>query len=308
MMAPRLTLVRELLAPTGVVCISIDDRQIAQLRLLCDDIFGPRNFVATFTWETKRAARGVPPRSRLMHNHEYVVCYAREHANVRFRGLERDQADFANPDNDPRGPWRSESMKATGSRTNYFSISDPRTGLEFHSNWAFSRSRLERMIADDLVLFPSDARATPRQKKFFDSYTNGTKAVITSLGWHSTERATKALMELFDGEKVFTFPKPLSLLEFFCAQLVGPGDVVLDPFAGSGTTGHAVRNVNATDDGHRAFVLVQKPEPLDDRNPQQRTAAQFCDRIGRPRTIAELTKERLRRAGASFRVYELIDD
>jgi adenine-specific DNA-methyltransferase len=199
-------------------------------------------------------------------------------------------------------------MKATGSRTNYFSISDPRTGLEFHSNWAFSRSRLERMIADDLVLFPSDARATPRQKKFFDSYTNGTKAVITSLGWHSTERATKALMELFDGEKVFTFPKPLSLLEFFCAQLVGPGDVVLDPFAGSGTTGHAVRNVNATDDGHRAFVLVQKPEPLDDRNPQQRTAAQFCDRIGRPRTIAELTKERLRRAGASFRVYELIDD
>jgi adenine-specific DNA-methyltransferase len=289
MMAPRLELVRELLTPSGVVCISIDDQQIVALRLLCNEIFGAGNFVATFTWETKRAARGAPPRSRLMHNHEYVVCYAREHANVRFRGLDRDRADFANPDNDPRGPWRSESMKATGS-------------------WAFSRDRLERMIADGRVLFPDDPRATPRQKKFFDTYTNGTKAAVTSLGWHSTERATKALMDLFDGEKVFSFPKPLSLLEFFCDQLLGPGDIVLDPFAGSGTTGHAVRNVNAADDGDRTFVLIQRPEPLDERNPQQRSAAQFCDRIGRPRTIVELTKERLRRAGAGFRVYELIDD
>ena len=105
MIYPRLLLVRDRLTDDGVVCISIDDGEIARLRLLCDEVFGARNFVATFTWQTKRAARGVPPRSLLMHNHEYVVCFARNRDQVRFRGLDRDDDDFVNPDNDPRGPW-----------------------------------------------------------------------------------------------------------------------------------------------------------------------------------------------------------
>jgi adenine-specific DNA-methyltransferase len=236
MMYPRLILTRELLRPDGVVCVSIDDARVAQLRLLCDEIFGAHNHVATFTWETKRAARGVPPRTLLMHNHEYVVCYAPDHRQVRFRGLDRDAADFANPDGDPRGPWRSESMKATGNQDNFFTITDPAAGTGFYANWAFSPATLGTMIADGRVLFPPSADGTPRQKKFRDSYRNDTKAAVTSLGWHSSERATKALMDMFDGAKVFSFPKPLSLLEFFCAQLLGPGDTVLDPFAGSGTT------------------------------------------------------------------------
>jgi adenine-specific DNA-methyltransferase len=308
MMYPRLILTRELLRPDGIVCVSIDDARVAQLRLLCDEIFGAHNHVATFTWETKRAARGVPPRSLLMHNHEYVVCYAQDHRKVRFRGLDRDAADFANPDDDPRGPWRSESMKATGNQHNFFTITDPVAGTGFHANWAFSPATLRAMISDGRVLFPPSADGTPRQKKFRDSYRNDTKAAVTSLGWHSTERATKALMELFDGAKVFSFPKPLSLLEFFCAQLLGPGDTVLDPFAGSGTTGHAVHNLNLADQGQRRFVLVQQAEALDGRHVQQRAAAAFCDRQGLPRTIAALTRERLRRAGADFRAYELLHE
>jgi adenine-specific DNA-methyltransferase len=199
-------------------------------------------------------------------------------------------------------------MKATGVRRNHFAITDPSTGLEFQGNWAFSATTLRAMISDRRVLFPADPTGTPRQKKFLDSYRNETKAAVTSLGWHSTEKATKSLMELFDGEKVFSFPKPLSLLEFFCTQLLGPDDVVLDIFAGSGTTGHAVANVNAADGGRRRFVLVQRPEPLDGQSATQIAAALFCDRIGKPRTIAELTKERLRRAGTCFRVYELTGD
>jgi len=308
MMYPRLILARELLRPDGLVCVSIDDQEIARLRLLCDEVFGAQNFVANLHLETKRAARGVPPRSLLMHNHEYVVCYARERGNVRFRGLERDDADFANPDGDPRGPWRSESMKATGNQDNFFTITDPASGIGYHANWAFSRAALQRMIDDDRVLFPTRPDGAPRQKKFRSTYRNDTKAAVTSLGWHSTERATKALMDLFDGEKVFSFPKPLSLLEFFCGQLLGPGDTVLDMFAGSGTTGHAVVNLNAGDGGGRRFILIQQGEPLDGRSPQQRVAAACCDRLGKPRTIAELTKERLRRAGADFRAYELVHD
>ncbi len=182
MMYPRLLLTRELLTPDGVVCISIDDAELHHLRMLCDEVFGADNFVATFTWDTKRAARGVPPRSRLMHNHEYVVCYARDRAAVRFRGHDRNDDDFANPDDDPRGPWRSESMKATGHQNNFFTITDPASGQQFHANWAFSSGTLERMIADRRVLFPAAASATPRQKKFRDSYTNETKAAVTSLG------------------------------------------------------------------------------------------------------------------------------
>jgi adenine-specific DNA-methyltransferase len=229
MIYPRLLLVRDRLTDDGVVCISIDDGEIARLRLLCDEVFGARNFVATFTWQTKRAARGVPPRSLLMHNHEYVVCYARNRDQVRFRGLDRDDDDFVNPDNDPRGPWRSESMKATGNQNNYYAITDPRTANEFLGNWAFSPTTLNRMIADGRVLFPAAIGGTPRQKKFRSTYRNDTKAAVTSLGWHSTERATKALMDLFDGEKVFSFPKPLSLIGYFCQQLLGPDDAVLDP-------------------------------------------------------------------------------
>jgi adenine-specific DNA-methyltransferase len=309
MMYARLLLTRELLSADGVVCISIDDAELPRLRLLCDEVFGATNFVATFVWQTKRAARGVPPRNLLMHNHEYVVCYARNADQVRFRGLDRDSADFVNPDDDPRGPWRSESMKATGNQDNYYAITDPLSGNEFSANWAFAPATIARMIADGLIIFPAGRDGTPRQKKLRSTYRNSTKAAVTSLGWHSTERATKALMELFDGEKVFSFPKPVSLLEFFCGQLLGPGDTVLDMFAGSGTTGHAVTNLNAADPlpgGDRRFVLVQQPEALDGR--AQLRAAAFCDRLGRPRTIAELTKERLRRVGASFRAYELTHD
>ncbi len=271
MMYARLLLTRELLRADGVVCISIDDAELPRLRLLCDEVFGAANFVATFVWQTKRAARGVPPRNLVMHNHEYVVCYARNADQVRFRGLDRDAADFVNPDDDPRGPWRSESMKATGNQDNHYAITDPATGNEFHANWAFAPATHHPHDRRRPGHLPGRPLTAPRGRRSSDRrYRNSTKAAVTSLGWHSTERATKALMELFDGEKVFSFPKPVSLLEFFCGQLLGPGDTVLDMFAGSGTTGHAVTNLNAADGGDRRFVLVQQPEALDGPGPASR--------------------------------------
>lgn len=282
-----------------------------------NEVFGEENFQATFIWQTKQAARGVPPTNMLIQNHEYVLCFGRSNS-VRFRGLERSEDDFANPDNDPRGLWRSESMRATGRQDNYFDIVEPRTGRRFHGNWAFSEDTIKRMVEEGLVLFPEKHDGVPRQKKFIDAYTNETKAIVTNLGWHSTERATSELMNLFDGQKVFDFPKPLSLIGFFCDQILDKEDIAIDFFAGSGTTGHAVYAKNAADGGARSYVLVQLPEPLDEADPSQRVAAEYCDHLKRPRTIVELTKERLRRAGvkvkadypnwkgdAGFRVFKL---
>lgn len=286
MMYPRLLLARNLLREDGIMLISIDDCEMANLRLIGEEIFGSDNFLGQLVWTTKNGARGNPPRTMLMSNHEYVLVFARNAGKARFQGLPRNEQDFANPDNDPRGPWRSESMKATGNRRCFFAITDPRTGRKYHANWAFSQATLQAMINDDLVIFPDTPSGTPRQKKFIDSYTNNTKATVTSLGWHSTEKATNELIRLFDGKKVFHFPKPQSLMQYLVQQTTGPDDLVLDFFAGSGSTGEAVWRVNTLDQGRRRFVLVQLPEPLTSSHPGRELG---CD------NIAALARERLRR-------------
>ena len=287
MMYPRLKLARNLLADDGVIFVSIDDHEVANLRRLLDEVFGEGNFVGQFVWVTKNAARGVPPRTMLMSNHEYILAYARRITSVKFKGLEREESDFANPDNDPRGLWRSESMKATGAQNNYFTIIDPDTDYEYRANWAFSESRVKEMINEDLVIFPKSADGTPRQKKFIDSYLNDRKAFVTNLGWYSTENATKALMSLFDGEKAFDFPKPVDLISFLVQQAT-EDDYVLDFFSGSATTAHAVMQANAADGGRRRNVQVQLPEPTEDDSTAQKLGF---------RTIADLARRRIDLAG-----------
>ncbi|MDO5295322.1 MAG: site-specific DNA-methyltransferase [bacterium] len=288
MIYPRLLLAKDLLTEDGVIFISIDDVENANLRQICHEIFGEDNFLAQFVWQTKRAARGVPPRTMVTSSCEYILAYARNLSQVRFSGLPRDEADFANPDNDPRGLWRSESLRATGRQNNFFSIRDPQSGREFYGNWAFSQKSIAEMIASQLIIFPSNPQGTPRQKKFINSYKNTTKAITTNLGWHSTERATSELIELFGGRKVFDFSKPLSLIAFLVQQATTPGDIVLDFFAGSATTAHAVMQVNTEDGGQRRFIMVQQPEPCDEASDGFK--AGFSN-------IAEIGRERIRRAG-----------
>ena len=290
MIYPRLKLAKNLLRDDGIVLISIDDNEVANLRKVCDELFGAQNFVGQFVWTTKNAARGVPPRTMLMSNHEYVVAYGREATLVRFKGINRDESDFSNPDRDPRGLWRSESMKATGSQDNFFTIVDPVTRNKYHANWAFSRSRIADMIADGLIIFPSDPSGTPRQKKFIDTYVNDRKAFVSNLGWFSTENATKALMRLFDGKKVFDFPKPLDLLRFLVEQATSgtSGGIVLDLFSGSGSLPVAVLEQNSVDGLQRPFIAIQLDEAT--------TTGSAAQNAGFP-TISGLARERVERAG-----------
>jgi adenine-specific DNA-methyltransferase len=292
MMYPRLKLARNLLTDDGVILVSIDDNEAANLKRLLDEVFGESNFVGQFVWVTKNAARGVPPRSMLMSNHEYVLAYGRKGESVRFKGLDRDEEDFSNPDADPRGLWRSESMKATGAQDNYFTITDPKSGRDFYANWAFSEASVKRMVEESLVIFPAGATGTPRQKKFINSYLNDRKAFVTSLGWYSTENATKALMSMFGGKKVFDFPKPVDLLAFFIEQTT-TDDIVLDFFAGSGASAHAVVVANGRDGGERHFIQVQLPEPIADGSDASELGFE---------TIADLARTRISRAAEAMRI------
>ena len=288
MMYERLTIARDLLKDDGMIFISIDDNEQANLKKICDEIFGEGNLAGVFVWNTKNAARGVPPKTMLMSNHEYVHCYGKDIEKFKLRGEDRKEEDFANPDNDPRGLWRSESIRATGAQDNEFIISDSKTGNEHFGNWAFSKTRIGEMIKEGLILFPDNQEGTPRQKKFIDSYLNDTKAIVTSIGWYSTENSTKALMDLFGGKKMFDFPKPLELITFFVKQATRNEDILIDFFSGSATTAHAVLAQNVEDGGKRRFVMVQISEETPDGSEARKAGY---------KTIAEIGKERIRRAG-----------
>ncbi|MBC6428045.1 MAG: site-specific DNA-methyltransferase [Cellvibrionales bacterium] len=261
MMWPRLRLLYELLAEDGVLFICIDNNEFDRLKILATDVFGDENYLGTFVWQTKRAARGVPPTKMLMDTHEYIHCFAK--GEFKFKGMERDEEDFSNHDNDPRGLSRNESIRATGKQNNYFTIVNPENGMGFYGNWAFSEKRINEMIKESLIIFPPDESGTPRQRKFFDSYRNETKALITTLGWFSTENATNNLMDIFGGKKAFDFPKPISLVQFLIEQATPSNGLIMDSFAGSGTTAHAVLQANKADGGNRRFILVEMEEYAD---------------------------------------------
>lgn len=317
MLYPRLLIAKELLAKNGAIFVSCDNSEVEHLITMMNEIFGQERQAAILTWLTKQAARGVPPVNMLITNHEYLVGYDNSEREFSFLGEPRDLDDFED-DGDVRGPWRSESMRATGQQDNYFDIVNPETGDRFHGNWAFSEETVGKMVEEEKIIWPRSPSGTPRQKKFYDSYINDRKAIVSHWGWHSTERSTARLIEMFDGEKVFDFPKPLSLMRKLVEQSTSGDDIVLDFFAGSGTTGHAIYDQNIADQNSRRFILVQLPEMLDATASEQRAAANLCRSLGKPSNIAELTKERLRRAGklvreentdididTGFRVYKL---
>lgn len=260
-MDKRLRLAKNLLSDDGVIFISIDDNEQAELRMLCDEIFGENNFVAPLIWNTKNAGKGVPPVRMITSIHEYILVYTKKASKFKFGGIIRDTSDFDNPDNDPRGLWRKEAVVSTISKKK-FEIQDPKTGNKFFRAWAFSKESIEKMIKDDRIIFPKNEKGTPLQKKFFDDYTNDSLPITTQIGTFQTRKATSDLMRIFDNNKVFDFPKPVDLIKFVIEQSTKDG-IILDFFAGSGTTGQSVLELNKEDGGHRHFILCTSSEEKD---------------------------------------------
>ena len=241
---------------------------------------------------------------------DYIVAFQRSSSFT--PGLlprsEKQNALYDNKDNDPRGPWTSGDLLRNEYRErDVYPIVSSITGKEnlppAGASWRHPEDQVKQMIAENRVWFGSDGNGVPRVKRFLSEVKDG---VLISGWWPHTEtghtdEARKEVKRLMEHD-VFQTPKPVRLITR-AIQLgaAGPDDIILDFFAGSGTTGHAVMAQNAADEGRKRFILVQLPEPLDPADKDQKAAADFCDLLDRPRTIAELTKERLRRAAAKVK-------
>ena len=306
MIYPRLKVARNLLRDDGVILISLDDGEIDNLRKVCSEIFGEENFVTTIIWQKKYAPQN--DATWLSDDHDYIVLIARSKEVWRPNLLPRtDKANarYTNPDNDPRGPWKSSGLDVKTYAEQYdYAITTP-SGRVVNPPpgrvWSVGRTRFNELVVDNRIWFGRTGNNVPSVKRFLSDVKDGmtpmTLWTYQEVG-HSQE-ATQEVREL--GVLGCDSPKPLRLLERIIQIGADRDSIVLDFFAGSGTTGHAVMNQNAVDGGQRRYITVQIPEPVDPTNSNQRVAADYLDTIGKPRNVAELTKERLRRAGKKLK-------
>jgi adenine-specific DNA-methyltransferase len=309
MMYPRLKLARNLLERDGAIFLSISDSEAANLKLACDEIFGEENFVASVVWQKKYARQN--DSATLSTSHEYLLLYVRDLTAWTPGELQRAEEQltgYKNPDNDPRGRWQSvvyTCAKSRAERPNlYYPILNPVTGREVWPDesrvWAFDQERTQKNIAEGRLWWgPSGELEKPRLKSFLSEVGSG---IVPDTLWRreevgDTQDSAREISGLLGGP-VFDTPKPIQLIRR-CIEVANcaAGDLVLDFFAGSGTTGHATYSVSADNNMPLRWILVQLPEPLDPTNRDQKVSADFCGSIGRPPLLSEITKERLRRAG-----------
>jgi len=297
MMYPRLRLAANLLRDDGVVVISIDDNEVRNLRLICDEVFGEENFVAQLIWQSRQNKdnRNI---SGLSNDHEYLLCYSKQFGNRVFLGTERKVEQYSNPDNDPRGVWTSANMvglATANARPNlHYNLVNPATGIDYGcpaKGWRYERSTMSRLIDERRVLWPENPDSRPRRKAFLNELSDVLPGFSSMLetGIY-TNTATKELLQIF-GSHNFDFPKPVGLMKNLLTQLTKKDDVVLDFFSSSSTTVHAVMQLNAEDGGNRQYIMVQLPEVTDEKSEAFKAGY---------KTIAEIGKERIRRAGAKI--------
>jgi adenine-specific DNA-methyltransferase len=306
MMYPRLKLARNLLRDDGVIFISIDDHEVQNLRYLCDEIFGVDNFIGQIIWEKMYTTKND---SKLFSDcHEYVLCYAKSIETQPIGLLPRTkEADdrYSNPDNDPRGNWKAIPLYAKEERKNgRFPIVSPKTQKVFElaqqKHWIYSEENIKQMIEENRIWFGKDGNSMPNIKRFLTEVQQGLKpkTLWTHSDVGSNDSAKRDLRELFGDSLPFDFPKPTGLIEK-CVQLSNDkSGLILDFFAGSGTTAQAVMELNAKDGGNRKYICVQLPEPIVEGKSEQKEAYEYCIEHGLDLNIASLTKERIRKAGA----------
>ncbi|WP_209019433.1 site-specific DNA-methyltransferase [Chlorobaculum sp. 24CR] len=311
MMYPRLKLARNLLRDDGVILVSSDEMEADNLKNICDDIFGFENFVERIVWKNKYGSGALT--KGFANVHEYIIVYSKEPIQDISAPLDDEQrAAYRLQDEkfEYRGGYLTQPLATTSK--------DPRPNLVYpifyngqeiwpEKQWVWAKERFEEAYKNnEIVINESEGKFSVRTKQYLRDE-NGIERLgkpLSIMNGPFNQEGTRDIATLFP-EKIFSFPKPMALLKYFVA-LIFNGDkskegIYLDFFAGSGTTGHAVMAQNAIDGGTRRYILVQLPEPLDPENKDQKVAANFCDQHGKPRTIAEITKERLRRAAKKIK-------
>lgn len=292
MIYPRLKFAKDLLSDDGVLLVSINEYEDGNLRKICDEIFGYHNRVCCFDWQTKKAAQGMATANMVVTNNEHVYVYAKNRMAFRFRGLDRNEANgFSNPDDDPRGLWKRQYLQRLGQGLPTRTIVDPSNGNVFSFETPYTQEKLERWIKEGRIIFPLETNKYPARKEFLSEYENK-QQLVTELGLFATKATTEKLYDLFDGTKIFTNPKPDSLLVFLIKQSSDEESIIVDFFSGSATTAHAVMQLNAEDGGKRKFILVQFPETCSNDSDAYKAGY---------KTICEIGEERIRRAGKKIK-------
>ena len=335
MMYPRLKLARSLLRNDGAILVSIDDKEVPNLRLVMDDLFGSENFIAEIVWEgtNKNDARQIGI------CHEYVAVYARNREAVnrdwrvkkkgvsavlrevaRLKDLHGSDHQTASDDLagwfrankakaaygnrrfrniDCRGAYKEDDPTAPGGRR--FELRNPLTGasipLRRNRGWSFDQETFDRLVHAGRITFVSDTSVMVRR------YLHEIDRVTPPSVLYQPARSASERLNRTMGATVFDHPKDESVIAEFVQMVIGnePDSIVMDFFAGSGTTGHSVMKYGLASNLAIRYVLVQLPEPLDPERPATRRSAEFCDSLGKQRNVAELTKERLRKCAAKLR-------
>lgn len=313
MIYPRLRLAANLLRDDGVICISIDDNEVSNLKKICDEIFGEENFEGHIHW---RRRHNQPNDKTKMIGlvAEHILVYAKNAEIFKELGVGKIDltGDFSNPDNDPRGDWASKPWKVgsdqSGSR---YTIISP-TGKIYNEEWMGEESTYKELLADNRILFPKGGDGMPRKKYFrYEREEEGQCAT----NWWTHEQfghnqgANDCMTSLFGVKNAFSNPKPVELIRGLI-QIANAkeDDIILDFFSGSATTAHAIMLMNNEDHQYRRFIMVQLPENLDKNyeaatgktKAQLKISIDFLESINKPHTISEIGKERIRRAGAKI--------
>ena len=266
-MKQRLLIAKQLLSNKGAIFISLDDNEISALRMLCDEIFGHQNFVANIIWEKKFSPQN--DAKWLSDSHDHILLYAKSKETWRPKLLSRTEdmdSRYSNPDNDPRGPWASSDFTVkTASDAYMYPIETPSGRIVMPTasrSWVTSEENYKALKADNRIWFGVKGNNVPRIKTFLSEVQQGT---VCKTIWYRTEvgdtqEGTRDLKSIFGKAGAFTNPKPVRLIERIMEIASQDNSIVLDFFAGSGTTGHAVMKMNAEDGGKRKFILCTNNE------------------------------------------------
>lgn len=313
MMYPRLFIAHSLLKEDGVIFISINDKEVHNLRYLLDEIFGEENFIAQIIWNKDDVNR--KGSQFIKFNHEYIIVYSKDKSCIvnswTVKKRFNEKIKFENPDNDSRGDWFSANICSDNfieNRTKCFIVKSP-SGKIWERKWFKEKNEIESLIKENRIYFGPDGNNVPRLKIFKTEWTNQ-ETFVTSV-WKDVGGTGTGLNEIVDifNSEVFYYPKNTIMIKKIIELICNDNDIILDFFAGSNTTAQAVLDLNKLDKGNRKFICVQLPEDLDENlkivNKSAKmiieNAINFLDSIKKPHILSEISKERIRRVIAKIK-------
>lgn len=290
MIYPRLKLARNLLSDDGVIFISIDDNEQANLKKVCDEIFGEQNFIATFIWQKIFSPKN--NNKYVSEDHDFIICYAKDKINLaelnRLPRTEKSDSFYNNDDNDGKGRYGLDNL-TIGKQKGYDIHWNGKTYNEPPNfGWRFSEDKMYELIKEGRIYLPEDENKRPRYKRYLSEVPGLISKTILPYELVGHTQSSKQALDKLIGINIFDYPKPVDLIKYFEVIASDKDSLILDFFSGSATTAEAVMQLNAEDGGNRKYIMVQLPEQTDEKSEAYKAGY---------KNICEIGKERIRRAG-----------